>query len=151
MAVFCPERNGYALYSDCQECREKTCEWFYCLVVGSRNFTDYAFVKSKLDYLLSKQKNVVIVSGGAPGVDAFAKKYADEKNHLYIEFPAKWSLYGKRAGFVRNEEMHVFISRCKHRACVAFWDGKSRGTAQNFELAKKYGNEIRIYEKEGSR
>ena len=44
----------------------------YCLVVGSRNFTDYKTMCKALDLILANYTNVVIVSGGAKGADALA-------------------------------------------------------------------------------
>lgn len=118
-------------------------EAFYCLVVGSRTFSDYELMKQRLDLLLRNQNNVVIVSGGARGADSLAERYAKEKGHPCKVFPADWSL-GKRAGFIRNKQMHEYIASFDRRGAVAFWDGSSRGTAQNFELAKQYNNPIRI-------
>lgn len=143
MAVYCPERMGPALYLDCKECDDKICEYFFCLVAGTRTFTDYEFLEEKLDAILKYQTKIVIVSGGASGADSLAKRYAEEHNYRYIEFPAKWDTYGKRAGWIRNAEMHEFISRFSHRGVVCFWNGNSKGTAHNFELCEKYKNPLR--------
>ena len=116
---------------------------FYCLVVGSRSFDNYSLMSKKLDKLLSNQKKVVIVSGGARGADSLAERYAAERRYPCKVFKADWSI-GKRAGFARNKQMHEYISSFEHRGVVAFWDGKSKGTAHNFELAKQYNNPIRI-------
>lgn len=48
---------------------------FYCLVVGSREFTNYKQMEINLNKFLSNQKEVTIVSGCAKGADALAKKY----------------------------------------------------------------------------
>ena len=55
-----------------------------------------------------------------------------------------WKKYGKKAGYIRNREMHEFISHFKKRGVVAFWDGKSKGTAHSFELAKEFNNDIKV-------
>lgn len=117
---------------------------FYCLIVGSRNFTNYEYFKKKTDFFLRNHKNITIVSGGARGADTLAKKYAQEKQYKYIEFPADWEKDGKAAGFIRNEKMHKFLCNYNFRGCIAFWDGKSKGTAHNFSLVKKYNTPIRI-------
>lgn len=120
---------------------------FYCLVVGSRGFNDYSLMCEKLDFLLKDKKYVVIVSGGAKGADSLAERYAREHGHELKVFQANWDAYGKSAGYKRNEEMHLFISvpSGRERIVVAFWDGSSKGTAHNFELATKYNNPIEVY------
>ena len=144
MAKYCPEKDGPALYLDCKECDNKICEYFFCLVVGSRNFSDYDLLKEKLDYFLINQgKNVIIVSGGAKGADSLAERYAKEKCFGIRIFHADWNI-GKVAGYIRNKEMHSFLSKQEKRGVVAFWDGKSKGTQHSFSLAKEFGNPIKI-------
>lgn len=79
---------------------------FHCLIVGSRGYTDYAAFKAKCDALLAGKTDIEIVSGGASGTDALAERYAHEHGYSLQIFPADWSRYGKRAGYVRNREMH---------------------------------------------
>lgn len=138
MAKWCPEKQNFALYLDCRECERRTCEAFFCLVAGSRAFDDYDLLCSKLDELLSKQKDVVIVSGGAKGADSLAERYAAERGYPRIIFPAEWDKYGKRAGYFRNRQMYEFISKADKCGCVLFWDGKSRGTSHSIDLAAEF-------------
>lgn len=121
-------------------------EKFYILIAGSRSYADYDTCKKILDYLLVNKKEVCVVSGGAKGADALAERYADERGYEKRIFPADWNKNGKRAGYLRNEEMHKFISSFENRGCVCFWDGESKGTAHNFELVKKYGTPIRVFD-----
>lgn len=116
---------------------------FHCMIVGSRGYTDYASFKAKCDALLADKTDIEIVSGGASGTDAMAERYARELGYSLQIFPAEWSRYGKRAGYVRNREMHVYISTFPERGVIAFWDGQSKGTAQSFALAKEFDNPIR--------
>ena len=121
---------------------------FYLLIAGSRGFNDYEEMTYVTDYMLSAvvgKFNIHIISGGARGADALAKRYALEKNYEYHEFPADWQKYGKSAGYIRNTDMHKFIASHPYRAVLCFWDGESKGTAQNFELAKKYRNQLNVY------
>lgn len=145
MSKYCPYTNQKTVYLSCQECPHPICEGktFFCLIVGSRGFSDYSRMKRALDYYLSKQSDIVIVSGDAEGADMLAKQYATEHDYPFICFPADWHLHKKAAGYIRNTQMHDFISKQKKRGCVAFWDGKSKGTAHSFALAEKFKNPIR--------
>lgn len=144
MAHYCPQKDEPVLYLDCQECEEQLCRSFFCMIIGSRTFNNYELLKRKCDHLLQKKTEIVIISGGANGTDALAKRYAEEKGFAYKEFPADWSRYGKRAGYIRNRIMHEYLSKQKSRGVIAFWDGKSKGTAHSFELAKEFDNPIRV-------
>ena len=128
-------------------------EKFYLLVVGTRT---HAFATSRfykmfeecVDTLLQKQldKEIVIVQGGCPtGGDYLARQYARIKGYKLEEFSADWKKYGKAAGYIRNREMHKYISKYPNRGVFAWWDGKSKGTAQSFTLAKEFNNPIRIF------
>lgn len=117
---------------------------FHCLIVGSRGYTDYVSFKAKCDALLADRTDIEIVSGGASGTDALAERYAHEHSYSLQVFPAEWSRYGKRAGYVRNREMHSYISAFADRGVIAFWDGASRGTAQIIALSKEFDNPLRI-------
>ena len=117
---------------------------FYCLIVGSRGFNDYELLKEKCDKLLSNQSDVAIVSGGAKGADTLAERYAKDKGYELKVFKADWDNYGKSAGYIRNEQMHKYIAQFDKRGVIAFWDGQSKGTAHNFELGKRYKNEVKV-------
>ena len=119
----------------------------YFLVVGSRDIMDYTGIRDYLDKFIDHRYSgyqVVIVSGGARGVDSLAERYADEKGYDKVIMSAQWELYGKSAGYRRNEQMHQFIATKPDRYVIAFWDGVSKGTAYNFELAKRYENPLEI-------
>ena len=99
---------------------------FKLIVAGGRDFEDYSKLSAELIALALdtyKDRDVSIVSGMARGADALAVRFAKEHNVMLYEFPADWTGYGKRAGFVRNEQMAQFAD-----GLLALWDGKSRGT-----------------------
>ena len=146
MSKYCPYIDKNVVYLQCQDCTKKICspDTFFCLVVGSRSFSDYGKLQSTLDYLLTNQSSVVIVSGGAAGADAMAGRYAEERGYPLLVYPADWKKHGNSAGYIRNEQMHAFLSRQKKRGCVAFWDGASKGTQHSFALAERFGNPLRI-------
>ena len=75
------------------------------IVAGSRGFSDYALLKRKLDRMLSQQSVVTIVSGTARGADRLGERYAEEHGHNVERYPAQWDVFGKSAGYRRNEQM----------------------------------------------
>ena len=102
-------------------------------VVGSRGFNDYDLCKSKLDAIHLRKPITCIVSGGAKGADSFGEKWAKENNIETLIFIPDWNKFGKRAGYLRNEDI---IKNCD--SVIAFWDQISKGTAHSISLAKKY-------------
>lgn len=109
------------------------------IVAGSRTFNDYPKLKKKLDSILRNQKDVTIISGTALGADRLGERYALENYHKLEQFPAMWDLFGKKAGYMRNEEMAKNAD-----SCIIFWDGKSKGTKHMIDIAKKYNLNLRI-------
>lgn len=108
---------------------------FKVIVAGSRNFNDYQLLKTKLDYYLSRKvaagESIVIISGTANGADTLGELYATEKRYAIKRYPANWNKYGKRAGYIRNEEMAKDAD-----AAIIFWDGISKGSAHMIDIAK---------------
>ncbi len=98
------------------------------LVCGSRSFNNYQLLKETLDQVGGITQ---IIQGGAKGADKLAGQYAREHSISALEIPAKWGEYGKKAGYIRNQEMIDY----NPDLVVAFWDGESRGTAHTINLA----------------
>ena len=114
------------------------------IVAGGRDFTDYALLSETLDVILKRYtlREVQIVSGCCRGADALGERYAREHGIPVVRFPADWQAYGKAAGPIRNRKMAEYASEGEG-ILVAFWDGKSRGTASMIRLAEKYGLQIK--------
>ena len=93
------------------------------IVAGTRYFNNYDLMCKNLDYFLCNLEDIEIVSGTARGADALGEQYANEHNLPIKQFPADWDKYGKRAGYLRNNQMADYADYL-----VAFWDGKSPGT-----------------------
>jgi hypothetical protein len=109
------------------------------IIAGSRSFNNYPFLHGKCSFFIGEHTNITIVSGTARGADQMGERFAKLRGYAVKQFPAYWDMHGKRAGYVRNEEMAKFSD-----ALIAFWDGKSRGTRHMIDLAKKHGLRVRI-------
>ncbi|MFX4303025.1 DUF2493 domain-containing protein [Alicyclobacillus tolerans] len=105
-------------------------------IVGSRNFPHREKIE---DYIKNLDKDIIIVSGGARGVDAIAEQTARQLGLKTEIYPADWKKYGKSAGYRRNIQIAEALDRI-----VAFWDGKSKGTFHTIEIAKKQGKPVEI-------
>ncbi len=106
-------------------------------IIGGRDFQDYELVKATVAKV--KSEIVAIVSGGAKGADSLAERYAREHGIPVEVYPADWNKHGRRAGFLRNQDI---ISACD--AVIAFWDGVSAGTRSSIEIADKAGKSVHI-------
>lgn len=114
------------------------------IIAGSRCFSDYEYLKEKMKSIINPDDCITIISGGAVGADMNGEKFAMEFGYRLEVFNAQWDLYGKSAGYIRNESMAIFASKENGVLC-AFWNGKSRGTKSMIQLAKKYNLEIHIF------
>ncbi|MGD2071982.1 MAG: SLOG family protein [Candidatus Thorarchaeota archaeon] len=109
-------------------------------IVGSREFPDRELVESIIQQLIVDYKNIILVSGGARGVDSWAEEVFHRYNKMVIVHYPDWNKYGKKAGFLRNK---LIINDAN--MIIAFWDGKSKGTKHSINLAIEAGKPINIY------
>jgi hypothetical protein len=109
------------------------------VVCGGRDFADYALLEASLCTLLPPLGHVVIMSGAAQGADTFGERYARTHALLCQRFPAQWKMHGRRAGFVRNQQMAKVAD-----VVIAFWDGRSRGTKDMIDLAMAKGIPVHV-------
>ena len=111
------------------------------IIAGCRDFNDYELLKEKCDYFLQdeKKEDVVIISGHASGADALGERYAQERGFLLETYPADWKAHGRAASPIRNAKMASVA-----HALIAFWDGKSRGTKNMIETARKYNLKVAV-------
>jgi len=109
------------------------------IVAGGRHFDNSSLLEETLDKLLVNLDRVEIVSGGCTGADYLGEDYAQKRGYDVTVFQADWETYRKSAGPIRNREM------CQYADClVAFWDGKSKGTANVIEEANNLGLKVRV-------
>lgn len=104
------------------------------IIAGSREFTDYNLLKTKIDYMRNNGQFKIdeIVSGTARGADRLGEQYAADNNISVKQFPADWDTHGKAAGHIRNKQMAEYAD-----ALIAVWDGKSKGTKNMIETMNK--------------
>lgn len=119
------------------------------IIAGSRSFNDYTLLKKEVIKALqlhnATRDNIIIISGGARGADILGERFANEFNIRITKFIPDWNGLGKRAGYVRNEEMAKYaVENDAKGILIAFWDGISKGTNHMINLAKKHGLEIHI-------
>src|ERR1700688_2951363 len=100
------------------------------LVCGGRNFgeiikgpqsddrlVEYHYIHACLNDLIIEHSafyvpndnwlptDIVIIEGGATGVDKVAADFAIINYCQQEHYPADWKKYGKRAGYIRNKQM----------------------------------------------
>lgn len=130
------------------------------IIAGGRDFNDYEYLNKSVTEILfdlgyrnvvtgitreNVKKMIEFVSGAARGADSLGEKYAKECGYTVKRFPADWNTYGKRAGYIRNEQMAKYAMRDNsYGVLIAFWDGKSRGTKHMIDLANKHGLEVHV-------
>lgn len=81
-----------------------------------------------------------IISGGAVGIDSIAANYAKKNGKELIEYLPNYKLFGRAAPIKRNT---LIIENAD--LVIAFWDGKSKGTLNSINQAKKLGKKIIIH------
>lgn len=100
------------------------------IVTGGRDYMDWWTVYNILDCF----PITCIVQGGASGADTIAVQYARDRGIPFITVEAKWKIYGRRAGQLRNQEM---LRAHPDGTVVAFPGGS--GTSGCVAFAKHLG------------
>jgi hypothetical protein len=120
------------------------------LVCGGRDYNNYSKVNEILS-LICEENNLktepdsfgnylytpTIIHGAAKGADSLADQWAVANWTKLEVYPAKWSKWGKAAGYMRNKQM---LEEGKPDLVVAFPGGK--GTAMMVKIAKEAGVKV---------
>jgi hypothetical protein len=107
-------------------------------IVGSRNpGINYAKFEELLLARINLGEVTQIVSGGAKGIDTFAKLFAGKHHIPLMEFLPKYGEHGKYATLRRNTE----IVR-EANLVVAFPTADSKGTLHSISEAKRMGRRL---------
>ena len=109
------------------------------LVCGGREVSDSAYVWRELDVFHAKLEFTVVIEGDARGADRLAGAWARARGIETLTYPADWSRYGKRAGYVRNT---VMLQEGKPDLVIAFPGGK--GTANMVHQANTASVPVRL-------
>ena len=109
------------------------------IIAGSRDFNNYQILSQVCNFLLKDKEDIEIVSGTAKGADRLGEQYAKQHNYPLALFPADWDKHGKKAGYIRNEEMAKYSDML-----IAFWNGESKGTKHMIDLARKHGLRVEV-------
>jgi len=105
------------------------------IIASCRDFSDYNLLESECD----KHAITEVVSGRASGADELGEFYANDRAIPIKYFPAQWGQYGTSAGPIRNGQMADYAE-----ALIAFWDGKSKGTANMIKQATGKGLNVTV-------
>ena len=103
-------------------------------VIGSRNLQ----VEDLGPYL--PEGLTELVSGGARGVDASARGYAQTHGVSLTEFLPDYARYGRAAPLRRNVQFVAYAD-----LVLGFWGGKSRGTKFVIDQCKKMGVPVKVF------
>jgi hypothetical protein len=114
------------------------------IIAGSRGIKSLETIRRALKFSKILKKDITeIVSGKARGVDSLGEEIAAIHGIKVKEFPANWDMYGKRAGYLRNDQMANYAD-----ILLAVWDGKSKGTKHMIDLMRKRNKTVVIYQEE---
>ena len=110
-------------------------------IVGSRSIDSEEYVFSVLDFYLARvleENEVVIVSGGAIGIDRLGAQWAEQRKLKTEIFLPDYKQHGKSATFIRNQQI---VDNSDY--LIAITTG-SNGTADSIKRAVKKNIPIKI-------
>lgn len=110
------------------------------IIAGSRSIKDYETVERGVR--LSGFDITEVVSGAATGVDKLGERWARENDVPVNSQLALWNQQGLAAGHIRNTEMAEYAD-----GVIIIWDGKSKGTKDMINIARKMQLSIHVHVK----
>ena len=102
-------------------------------VIGSRSFTDYEMLRNTLRCIYITE----IISGDDTGADQLAERYAKENNIRFRVIP-----HDENPDAASSERAYTLIRNAQ--LVIAFWDGKSQGTNDMINYARRKGKQFKI-------
>lgn len=117
-------------------------------IIGSRSIQNSAYVFGCIEDWKKRYQptNLVILAGGADGVDDWAERWAKVNSVDFVLFKPYFMIdnqspYSSRHFFMRNKQL---VLNADH--VLAIWDGKSNGTNFGIKYAKKVHKPITIFQ-----
>lgn len=114
------------------------------LITGSRDWDDRDLIRDRLmnEAGDAMSGDFTLVSGACPtGADAMCETVAEALGWNVERHPADWDKYGKRAGFIRNDQMVQLGAD----VCLAFIKNESKGASMTARLAEAAGIPTKRY------
>ena len=105
------------------------------LICGSRDWKNSEIIYQEILRFSNVKR---IIHGACKGADAIGGFVAERMGFEVVEFPARWDLYGRHAGPMRNQQM---LDEGCPDVVLAFHDDfeKSKGTRDMARRARKAG------------
>lgn len=113
------------------------------LVAGSRNYKRFDRIEAAVRDLAARE-NVVVLSGGARGVDRTAEQTAWRYRLQTRVLEPDWEGLGRMAGPVRNQKMAYLADEA-----LIFWDGESRGTSNMIQHLRRVERPFQVFDADG--
>jgi predicted Rossmann-fold nucleotide-binding protein len=114
-------------------------------IVGSRDYPDLPRVRRFVEAL--DRKHDTVVSGGARGVDRMAERAALRVGLRFDPYLPDKARYGVPRAYFERNTLIVDASD----AVVAFWDGRSTGTADTILKGLAAGKRTIAIDQDGNR
>lgn len=113
------------------------------LVCGDRNWCDDIKMSTVLS-TIPNANDVILIHGDARGADKMSGRIGSKLGFKVISYPAKWNIFGKGAGPIRNHQM--LDENPDIEEVIAFHNDieHSKGTKDMISRAKKQGIKYRI-------
>lgn len=116
------------------------------LVTGSRKQWDSDLVWGALDAELwadDDTNEIVVIHGCADGADTRAQQWCVQRAMPEMRFPARWRVYGKAAGPIRNRQM---FDVTQPDVVLAFPLADSIGTWDMVQYAEAKGCPVKVFQ-----
>lgn len=110
------------------------------IIAGGRDFNDRELMLDRvkeLERLGVITEHTTLICGMARGADLMGHSIFKQAGLVIEEMPADWDRLGKRAGFIRNQDMGRLAD-----VALIFWDGQSRGTKHMIEVMESLGKTV---------